>query len=243
MIQLYNGDCGELLRSLDSGSVTTVFADPPDNLGLDYASYKDKMEAARYYDWLELLILESMRVAKTVWFSYYWAHDVELKYRIRRILKLRHPSWEAKPFVWTYTFGQHNAHDFGSCFRPVIRLRAPGVVTDVVPIMVESERQRLGDARANPDGRVPGDVFDFPRVVGNSHERRSFHPTQHPEKLIERILKSSGPYGRFVDLFVGSGTSAIVCKRLGIDFLGSELDPIYCQKIRELTGCENYNLV
>ena len=51
------------------------------------------------------------------------------------------------------------------------------------------------------------------------------HPYQKPEKLVERvILASSNPGDLLLDPFVGSGTSAVVARRLGRRFLGFETD-------------------
>ena len=54
------------------------------------------------------------------------------------------------------------------------------------------------------------------------------HPTQKPERLVERILLASTAPGDFVaDPFLGSGTSAVVSKRLGRRFAGCDLNPDY----------------
>jgi DNA modification methylase len=56
-------------------------------------------------------------------------------------------------------------------------------------------------------GRIPDDVWEFPRVTGNSKERRSWHPTQHPVAVYARILRlSTEPGDTIVDLFGGTGT-------------------------------------
>jgi site-specific DNA-methyltransferase (adenine-specific) len=258
MIELIQTDCGEFLSLLQQTGrkFRLVFADPPDNLGLNYANYRDKMPADQYYNWLEMLILKSIAVGQIVWFSYYWEHDLELTYRIRNILRYRHPSWRYKKILWRYTFGQYTRSDCGSGFRYMVRLSGPGVAFDTDAILVESERQRLGDARACGDGRVPDDVWDFPRVTGNSHERRAWHPTQHPEGLVERILRLCGPYDRdnpwgVLDLFSGTGTVLRVAQRYGIPAIACELDAEYVVRtaadlnIRasEVAGIDNQELL
>src|SRR5688572_6046255 len=100
--ELVEMDCREYLDRLieNRKKLRLIFADPPDNLGLAYGTYKDKMPDEAYYNWLELLILKSIQCAEIVWFSYYWAHDLELTHRIRNVLKFRHPSWRAKKILW-----------------------------------------------------------------------------------------------------------------------------------------------
>ena len=54
------------------------------------------------------------------------------------------------------------------------------------------------------------------------------HPTQKPEKLVERIiLASSDPNDLILDPFIGSGTTAVVAKRLGRNFIGFEVNGDY----------------
>lgn len=221
---IFNGDCIDLLDAMREKRlvVPMIFADPPDNLGLAYSGVLDRRPD--YYDFLERVITKTLLVTKSLWFSYYWAHDLEIKYIVRNMLKYRHPSWSAKTFLWTYSFGQNVRSDCGSGFRYVLRLAAPDKVWNTDAIRVESERQRMGDKRADPNGAVPLDVWDVPRVTGNSHERRQWMPTQHPEAIYDRmILLSTKPGDLCVDLFGGSGTMLRCCKRLGRRGLVAEI--------------------
>lgn len=54
------------------------------------------------------------------------------------------------------------------------------------------------------------------------------HPNQKPEKLVERVISaSSNPGDLVLDPFIGSGTTAVVARRLGRRFLGFEIEPDY----------------
>jgi site-specific DNA-methyltransferase (adenine-specific) len=54
------------------------------------------------------------------------------------------------------------------------------------------------------------------------------HPHQKPEKLVQRIVEaSSNPGDLVLDPFLGSGTTAVVARRLGRRYLGFEKDPQY----------------
>jgi DNA modification methylase len=104
---------------------------------------------------------------------------------------------------------------------------------------VPSWRQENGDKRADPRGRVPGDVFDFTRVTGNSKQRRAWHPTQLNEGLVDRCIKLTTPPGDPVlDPFAGTGTTLRVCKALGNPCTLIELDPGYCKRIAAENGLE-----
>lgn len=86
----------------------------------------------------------------------------------------------------------------------------------------------------------PGDVFDFPRVTGNSKQRCDWHPTQLHEELVERCVKLHTVEGdRVVDTFGGTGTTLRVCRKIGRKCTLIELSEGYCGKLLE----ENPDLV
>ena len=51
--QLYQGDCVELLKQIEPGSVDLVFADPPFNIGYEYDVHEDERGADEYLGWCE----------------------------------------------------------------------------------------------------------------------------------------------------------------------------------------------
>jgi len=55
------------------------------------------------------------------------------------------------------------------------------------------------------------------------------HPTQKPEKLMAKLILASTARGGYVfDPFLGSGTTAVVSRKLGRRFLGIERETEYC---------------
>ena len=64
------------------------------------------------------------------------------------------------------------------------------------------------------------------RLRENNNQRS--HPTQKPEALIYRIIVSSTNKGDIIlDPFLGSGTTAVVAKKLQRNFIGFEKDKEY----------------
>ena len=53
------------------------------------------------------------------------------------------------------------------------------------------------------------------------------HPTIKPEEIIENLIRNSCAEGLVFDPFSGSGTTCVVAKRLGLDYLGFEINPKY----------------
>ena len=232
MNELIQGDCLEVLNGRKS--FDTIFADPPDNIGLAYKSYEDRLSEEAYVAFLKKAITKFVFNAKTVWVSYNARWTFQVGSIVVGLQKHLGRHFEAKPCVQIFSFGQHNHHDLGNNHRPLLRLRWGDAPLFPDRIRVKSWRQEHGDKRADPRGRVPGDVLDVPRVTGNSKQRRSWHPTQLGEALVERCLLLTTPEGGTVcDPFGGTGTTLRVCKRLNLPCTLIELDPFYCTKIRE----------
>ena len=235
-LTLINGDCLQVL--VDMPAVACIFADPPDNIGLAYDAYSDQRSEPAYRAWLERCLWMFSGKASVVWLSFNarWTFAVGTMFdRIAGDGKI----WEAKPSVQTFTFGQHNHHDLANCHRPLWRLRRNDAPLYPDAIRVPSWRQENGDKRADPRGRVPGDVFDFPRVTGNSRQRRRWHPTQLHEGLVERCIKLATIEGQTVlDPFGGTGTTLRVCRRLNRPCIAIEFDRGYCEKMAAEHGLE-----
>lgn len=120
------------------------------------------------------------------------------------------------------------------------------------------DKARLSRRLFNPDGkrkRVYGDRYisainprsaeeSRRRILRHGSRKRSVwriavrpYPGRHfavyPEELIETPIKAGCPEGGVViDPFMGSGTTALVARRLGCRFIGIELNPSYVRLAR-----------
>ena len=75
----------------------------------------------------------------------------------------------------------------------------------------------------------PSNFWDDITVPYWSMPENTDHPTQKPEKLIAKlILASCPPDGLVFDPFLGSGTTSVVAKKLGRQYLGIEMNEEYC---------------
>ena len=64
--------------------------------------------------------------------------------------------------------------------------------------------------------------------LNKTKEGKSEHPTVKPLALIEYLVKLTTRKGKTVlDPFIGSGTTGMACKKLGINYIGIELNPDY----------------
>jgi site-specific DNA-methyltransferase (adenine-specific) len=75
----------------------------------------------------------------------------------------------------------------------------------------------------------PSNLWDDISIPFWSMPENTDHPTQKPEKLYAKlILASSKPGDKIFDPFLGSGTTAVVARKLGRSFCGIEINREYC---------------
>ncbi len=229
--ELCQGDCNLWLHQLRGDPVTCIFADVPDNIGLSYDAYDDNLPTVQYLDQMDKWLRLFIAVAPTVWLSFNAKWTIAMG-NICAKIQAGKDDLKIKPCVQTFTFGQHSHTDLGNNHRPLWRFQRAAAKLYPDDIRVESERQKAGDKRADPRGRVPSDHFDFTRVVGNSKQRRKWCPTQLHEGLVERCLRlTTKPDDWVVDVFAGTGTTLRVCRKIGRSCTLIEIDPKYCEEI------------
>lgn len=222
--------CGDLFNVWTKiGKFDCLIADPPDNIGLKYNSYKDKKSKQDYIRFLSKSLIVFKTLSPIVWVSF----NAKWMFPICAFLEncyRNDPDWEYRILINTFTFGQHNKHDCGNGYRPLLRFKRKDAPLYPNAIKVPSQRQLSGDKRAAPGGKVPLDVWNFERITGNCKERRSYHPTQLREGMIKRIIDFSTLPGQSIcDVFSGTGTVLRACKDRNITSI--EIDPYYCNKI------------
>ena len=102
------------------------------------------------------------------------------------------------------------------------------------------------DWRESTEGRFrlthPSNLWTDLTVPFWSMPENTDHPTQKPEKLLAKIiLASSNPGDMVMDPFLGSGTTPVVAKKLGRQYVGIELDEIYCCLCEKRLGLAETN--
>ena len=75
---------------------------------------------------------------------------------------------------------------------------------------------------------VPTRIITLNRV--EIQKDNSYHPTQKPLRLFSDILRTHTEESfKIFDPFMGSGTTAIACESLGLEWCGCELEPDYVE--------------
>jgi site-specific DNA-methyltransferase (adenine-specific) len=205
------------------------FLDPPDNEGRDYEGYNDKIDREEYVRLLRAWLLNAVLITNgPVFFSFAekWIPEVERIIRCSRIPLIQR-------ILWTYNFGQANKTRYAPCFRPIYWLNRPTIYPE--KIKIPSARQvKYSDKRAASGGKLPNNVWNFPRICGTFKEKRKWHKTQHPEDLLRRIILGHSQKGDVVlDGFIGSGTTAYVCEELERQCMGIDVSQFYLTMIEK----------
>lgn len=230
MIKLIHGKF-ELTPSSAIGKIDLIVCDPPDNIGVRYDGFKDSCPIPEYEDNLRLWIILMTNLTNGpifLSFNEKWTRIIE-----NIIKEIGLPLIQR--LQWHFTFGQDQTSKgkYALCYRPLYWLGSNYVLPE--QIKVPSARQaKYRDKRAAKGGKMPENVWQFPRICGTYKERRKWSPNQLPESLVERIIKGHcTPGGRVLDPFLGSATTAIVCQRLDIDCVGIDISKQYIQKASE----------
>ena len=102
------------------------------------------------------------------------------------------------------------------------RVIAPYRVDGKPKDWIESEDGNFRDT-------YPSNFWDDISIPYWSMPENTDHPAQKPEKLFAKLILASSNLGdTILDPFVGSGTSAVVAKKLGRKFVGVEREAKYC---------------
>ena len=230
------GDCIEVLGRINEPFADLIFADPPFNIGYKYDKYYDKVKKNNYVAWTK----EWMSVCKKVLKpngSFYIAIGDDYAANVKIIadeLGLFMRNW----IIWHYTFGQQTKTKFARAHTHIFYFvnDQKNFIFNDHAVRVPSDRQLIyNDRRANPDGKMPDDVWSgFSRVCGTFKEREGWHPCQMPESLLKRIISASSNRGdRVLDPFSGSGTTAVAACQLGRSYVGIEISEEYVKNSNE----------
>ncbi len=226
------GDCIEVLGKVRRPFADLIFADPPFNIGYKYDKYNDKQKHDSYVAWTKDWMTICKKVLKPHGSFYIaicdeYAADVKI---IADELGLFMRNW----LIWHYSFGQQMKNKFARSHTHIfyfVKDKINFTFNDDTARIISDRQKRYRDKRANPEGKMPDDVWDeYPRVCGTFEERTDF-PCQMPESLLARIIRASSNEGDWVlDPFSGSGTTAVVAAKLNRKYTGIELSSQYAKE-------------
>lgn len=240
---IHQGNCIDIMRSMEKESVDCIFADPPYNLQLKgelnrpnnskvdaVDDHWDQFDSMRAYDeftrdWLGAA-RETLKPDGSIWVigSY---HNI---FRVGSILQdLGY--WILNDVIWRKTNPMPN-------FRGRRFTNAHETLIWAAKSEKSKYRFNYDSMKAlNEDLQMRSDWF-IPLCTGQERikgdDGQKAHPTQKPEALLYRVVMSStNPDDVIMDPFFGTGTTGAVAKKLGRKFIGIEQEQEYIDVAEE----------
>ncbi|EJB8471910.1 adenine-specific DNA-methyltransferase [Citrobacter freundii] len=233
--KIIHGDALTELKKLPSTSVDLIFADPPYNIGKDFDGLVESWDEETFLAWLFECIDECHRILTPQGTMYIMNSTENMPYidlKCRQLFTIK------SRIVWSYdSSGVQAKNFFGSMYEPILMMvkDSKSYTFNRDDVLVEAKtgaKRALIDYRKNPPQpynhkKVPGNVWDFPRVRYLMDEYEN-HPTQKPQALLERIILASSNPGEIVlDPFAGSFTTGATAVALNRRFIGIEVNDEY----------------
>jgi site-specific DNA-methyltransferase (adenine-specific) len=259
-LTFYLADCLSLLPRIAERSVDAIVTSPPYNLGIQYRSYHDKLPREDYLAWTGQWIAAGARVLKThgslflnvgakptdPWAAFDVAqaarphlHLQNTIHWVKSIAIDRQAVGEDVGLTRDLAVGHYkpinsnrflnDCHEFIFHFSPTAETPLDRTAIGVP----YQDQSNIGRWRAAANGkRCRGNTWFIPYDTIKSREKDRPHPATFPPRLPEQCLRLHGldRAQLVIDPFLGLGSTAVACARLGIDFIGIELDEEYLKE-------------
>lgn len=266
LLRFYHGDAVALLGHLPAARAAVIVTSPPYNLGIRYRSYDDKLTNESYLAWTDRWLRGARRILRDDGSLFLnvgvkptspWAAiDIALQARdhfdlqntihwVKSIVIERDAVGERAGLTRDLAVGHYkpiNSTRFlNDCHEYVFHLTPSGHT----PL----DRQAIGVAYQDPSNarrwrgagqgrRCRGNAWFIPYETIQDRDRQRPHPATFPLRLPEQCLRLHGlkRASLVVDPFLGLGSTAVACARLGLDFVGIEIDDTYLAEAVERTS-------
>lgn len=244
---------------LDDGEVDVIVTSPPYNLGIKYNHYDDTISREDYLDWMEEVSKECKRIlkddgsfflnlgykSKDLWVAWEVAFRLRKHFILQNVIHWIKSIAIPKEDVGNYQnirgdiavghFKPVNSKRFiNKCHEYIFHFTKTGNVelnklSVGVPYQDKSNIGRWKNAKQ--DRRDRGDTWFIPYETIWSRKKQRPHPSSFPPKLPMMCIKLHGTERTklVLDPFMGIGNTAIASARLGIDYIGFEIDELYAK--------------
>lgn len=209
LVTIYHGDALEVLPSIGASTISAVVTDPPYVIGAVSAGNL----ASKSGGWGDMM-------NSAHWFSA-WYREIDRVLRASDACFWTFLNWRTVPVV------MRAALDAGFPIASMLvwdkEWIGPGGSQGLRPSYELVALMPRSDFAIADRG-----VADLWRCKVGSYKPNG-HPAEKPERLVRRILETSGTVGIVLDPFLGSGTAAVAAKALGLRFVGIETEERWCE--------------
>ncbi|MDR2801438.1 MAG: hypothetical protein LBB52_09310 [Desulfovibrio sp.] len=248
---IVHGDALSVSAKLPDNFVDLLIVDPPYNINKTFGDSRFKKMSSDEYviftnQWISQ-ILHTLKPFASIYVCCDWRSSIVIGGIIQRYFNIQNRiTWQrekgrgairnwknAMEDIWFATISQKNYTFNVESVKTRRKVIAPYKV-DGKP------KDWIGSTDGNFRDTYPSNLWDDISIPYWSMPENTNHPTQKPEKLIAKLILASSNVGDMVlDPFLGSGTTAVVAKKLKRHFLGIESEREYCalsQKRLELAA-------
>ncbi|MCY7285304.1 MAG: site-specific DNA-methyltransferase [Cyanobacteria bacterium CAN_BIN43] len=238
--QTINQDLLEVLDKLPIAFVDLLFIDPPYNLTKTFGEteFKERSLSA-YQEWLESWLpklLPTLKPTASVYICGDWHSSAAIHLVAEKYLTVRNCiTWEREKGrgananwkncseqIWFCTVSDQYTFNIDAV---KLKRRVMAPYTDAKGNPKDWQKTKQGNYRLTH----PSNLWTDLTIPFWSMPENTDHPTQKPEKLLAKIILASSNMGDVVlDPFMGSGTTSVVAKKTGRNYVGIERDLGYC---------------
>ncbi|HUX92583.1 MAG TPA: DNA methyltransferase [Ignavibacteriaceae bacterium] len=238
--KIINQDIFETMCFLPDSFIDLLFIDPPYNLDKKFngTSFKE-MDEYQYENWIDSWLSKLVRMIKpnaSIYICGDWRSSQAILKVARKYFNVRNR------ITWEREKGRGAKTNWKNCSEDIWFFTASDKFTfNIEDVKIKRKviapyKNEIGEPKDWDDvdeGKFritsPSNIWTDLTVPFWSMPENTDHPTQKPEKLLAKIiLASSNPGDLVFDPFLGSGTTAVVAKKLGRNYSGIELDEYYC---------------
>jgi site-specific DNA-methyltransferase (adenine-specific) len=223
MIDLRKGDCLEVMKTIESGSIDAIITDPP--YGTTACKWDSVIDFKLMWEQLNRIIKpngaivlfgsepfsSALRMSNIKNYKYDWIWD---KKKAGNFASVRYQP--LKPFEIVSIFNKHN-------YYPQMtkgKMRKKGGYNTKHEVSTVAGL----DANVN-DLYYPKAIIEYTKA--NNIDSK-LHPTQKPVALMEYLIKTyTNENETVLDFTMGSGTTGVAAKNLNRNFIGIEMDAKY----------------
>lgn len=232
------GDTFEVIESIEDKSIDLLIVDPPYNLRKNYHGNIFKEKSVNLYEeytdkWIKK-VKSKLKENGSIYVCCDWKSSVIIGPILSKHFNIQNRiTWQREKGRGSKTNWKNSMEDIWFATNSneyVFNIDDVKVRKKVIAPYKKDGKPK--DWVENSDVKYrdthPSNFWDDITIPFWSMPENTAHPTQKPEKLIAKLILSSSNEGDLIlDPFAGSGTTAVVCKKLNRRFIGIEQNELY----------------